>query len=62
MTPQHTYATQSMTNVMQQTIQYIAKGWKVIKRKSIVLQQLSTPDKLYQSISRQSEILGHTTN
>jgi len=26
MTPQHTYATQSMTNVMQQTIQYIAKG------------------------------------
>jgi len=24
-----------MTNVMQQTIQYIAKGWKIRKRKNI---------------------------
>jgi hypothetical protein len=53
---------ESTTNVIQQTIQYIAKGWKARKRKNIVLEQSSTSDKVCQSISRQSEILGHATN
>ena len=52
----------SVKKMIQQAIQYIAKGWKVRKRKNIVIEQSSTSDKVTQSIKRQSEILVHTTN